>query len=305
MKKVSFPELFQARRDQFDLFFQNEVIPTIRNYSSSRLSNAIIYNFSSGKKIRPLLCISAFLSGSNKITPSYDSLFLASALECIHTYSLIHDDLPSMDNDTLRRGKPTCHVAYGEDLAILAGDALNSLGFFLVSKVIPRAGDEKLTSDLLRILHDGAGLSGMVDGQVIDLAVENQIYSADEQILLQIHSKKTGALIRASMLLGNRLRSDYSDRVDFIKQYADDLGILFQLTDDILDETGSHESLGKTPGKDRSTGKLTFVSLYGLEKSKKIANELVEKLINTANNFEPSTEIFFKELPIAISQRKS
>jgi geranylgeranyl diphosphate synthase type II len=305
MSKVSFLEIFQERRDQFDYFFQNEVFPIIRENSSANLHNAILYNFSSGKKIRPLLCLSSFLAGNNRVFPSHDVLYLASALECIHTYSLIHDDLPSMDNDSLRRGKPTCHVAFGEDLAILAGDALNSLGFYLISCVTPRNGDQSLHSDLIKILHNGSGLSGMVDGQVMDLSVEKGIIQSNEETLSTIHSKKTGALITASMLLGNRLRKDFQEKIESIVQYSKDLGILFQLTDDILDETGSHETLGKTPGKDRTSGKLTFVSLYGMEKSIKIAKDYVDQLISIAQKLEPSSEIFFKELPVAIYQRKS
>jgi geranylgeranyl diphosphate synthase type II len=221
----------------------------------------------------------------------------------MHTYSLIHDDLPSMDNDDFRRGIPTNHKQFSESTAILAGDALNSFSFYLLSKV-ESTDDLNLQRDLLEILHKGGGGPGMVSGQVIDIFYEKEKNPTYEN-LNQIHSLKTGALIVASILLGNRLRSDYKEREYTLRQYAEGLGILFQLTDDILDEESSLKELGKTPGKDVAKGKLTYPSLYGMDESKKIRNELVDRLKSLASKFVSEDDLSLQLLPDYIAQRKN
>jgi len=221
----------------------------------------------------------------------------------MHTYSLIHDDLPSMDNDDFRRGIPTNHKQFSESTAILAGDALNSFSFYLLSKV-ESLDDLNLQKDLLEILHEGGGGPGMVSGQVMDIFYEKEKNPTSEN-LNQIHSLKTGALIVASILLGNRLRSDFKEREDTLRQYAEGLGILFQLTDDILDEESSLKELGKTPGKDVAKGKLTYLSLYGMDESKKIRNELVDKLKSLASKFVSVDDLSLQLLPDYIAQRKN
>ncbi|WCL49817.1 polyprenyl synthetase family protein [Leptospira sp. GIMC2001] len=351
-----FSRLVTTRRSAFEDFFASSIHPLIRTKSHERLAQAMIYSLDAGgKKIRPILTISSYLASnqsldqksksqfhstldstsnpdSNKIS-SKDSildsnntelsiqeqnvLYLASACELIHTYSLIHDDLPAMDDDDLRRGLPTCHVKFSESTAILAGDALNSLGFYLISKVKLKSEEgnsvisdaDTLHADLLEILHAGAGMDGMVSGQSEDLEMEGK-FSTDPKlnsidVLERIHKRKTGALIIASLLLGNRLREDYKSRENLVYTYGEKLGLLFQMTDDILDHEGTKEELGKTPGKDAKGGKLTYVSHYGLEEAKSKVKNLIDDLVILAQELESQEEIFFKNLPIYIGLRKN
>jgi geranylgeranyl diphosphate synthase, type II len=263
-----------------------------------RLYDSCVYSLQAGgKRIRPLLLLLA--SGGE----TEDALFLGSAVECIHTYSLIHDDLPSMDNDDFRRGILTNHRQYSESTAILAGDALNSFSFYLMGKVSLRRKDSSLHGDLLEILHNGGGGPGMVSGQIMDISFEKEKDPSPEN-LKQIHSLKTGALIVASLLLGNRLREDFQLHEVVIRKYAEGLGILFQLTDDILDEESSLSELGKTPGKDSAKGKLTYPSFYGMEESKKIRKDLVDSLSDLAKTL-PSNNPIFQLLPTYIAERKN
>ena len=264
------------------------------------LYKAINYSLAAGgKRFRPVLCISAFQAGS-KSNVNKDIMYLASSLELIHTYSLIHDDLPSMDNDDLRRGKPSCHKQFSESTAILAGDAMNSLAFFLISRI----KDKSAIPDLLALLHTGAGGPGMVSGQMEDIENENKP-AVTGKILHSIHNKKTGALIQASMLMGNRLRKDFKKREKNITEYSRKLGLLFQITDDILDIEGSAQDIGKTPGKDSAKGKITFPSVYGLGKSRLMIEKLVKDMIQIATKLEPANEIFLKTMPEYIAKRKN
>ena len=228
---------------------------------------------------------------------------MASALECIHTYSLIHDDLPAMDNDDYRRGVLTCHKKFSESTAILAGDALNSFGFYLVSQL--EVKDSNLLIAILKLLHEGAGGPGMVSGQMEDLQLENNPEFFSEEILSSIHRKKTGALIVSSLLIGNRLSENWEQKEYSFRIYGEKLGLLFQITDDILDEESSFEELGKTPGKDAANGKLTYPALYGMEKTKRLRDEIKQELISIAQNLEDSNSIFFKKLPVYIAERKN
>lgn len=314
MVKVSsgFQELLDFRRKLFTKYFINSIYPLVQQGTHKRLASAVLYSLEAGgKKFRPVLTLSSYLVGSSS-SPSRDALVLAAAVELIHTYSLVHDDLPSMDNDELRRGIPTCHKKFSESTAILAGDALNSLGFYLVSRVEPKENDPQLIPDLYDILHEGAGISGMVSGQSEDLELEGKYgmppeesRQNPEETLYRIHSKKTGGLIQAAMLLGNRLRPDSNQRKENLIQYSKKLGLLFQITDDILDVIGDVKDLGKTPGKDASHGKLTFVTLYGMDQAKKMVESLVQEMVELAKALEPTHEIFFKELPFYIANRKS
>jgi geranylgeranyl diphosphate synthase, type II len=308
-----FLDLISLRKSLFGRYFVNHIYPFLQIKTHKRLSAAMLYSLEAGgKKFRPILTLSSFLANGNEAEPSNDTFLLASACELVHTYSLIHDDLPSMDNDDFRRGIPTCHTKFTDSTAILAGDGLNSLAFFLVSKVLPREDDMALVSDLFEIFHNGAGIYGMVSGQSEDLEMDGRFgpppqtsIENPEETLERIHNRKTGALIKTALLLGNRLRRDHAERVEHIQDYGNRLGLLFQLTDDILDVEGTKRDLGKTPGKDATNGKLTYVTLLGIEGAKRKSFELIEELVSIALKIESESEVFFKTLPFYLGQRKT
>jgi geranylgeranyl diphosphate synthase type II len=215
--------------------------------------------FAGGKRLRPALLMA---TGQTFGARAEDLIHSACALEMIHTYSLIHDDLPSMDNDDLRRGQPTCHVKFGEATAILAGDALQALAFQTIAE------DQALASGLrVRVIGEIARASGtpagMVAGQAHDLAAESIDVNTAE--LERIHHQKTGALIRAAARCGAIIAGLSDSELEAIAEYATHIGLLFQITDDLLDVTATAEDLGKTPGKDARSRKATYPALYGLE----------------------------------------
>ncbi|MDX1957707.1 MAG: polyprenyl synthetase family protein [Leptospiraceae bacterium] len=299
---MNFHELYSERKAQFESFFQDFIFSYINQNFHPNIAQACIYSLNAkGKRFRPVLAISSFLSIEETITKSI--LLAGSALECIHTYSLIHDDLPAMDNDDYRRGIPTCHKKFGEATAILAGDALNSLAFGLLSQMEFQE-DNQLIPDCIQTLHRGAGGSGMVSGQMEDLLSENNPNKSNIETLKKIHTEKTGALITSSILIGNRLTKDYSSRDSIVKQYGETLGILFQITDDILDEESTLEEMGKTPGKDLASGKLTYPAFFGMEKSKKLRDEARNELEELAIKMEKNGNFFLK-LPEYIANRKN
>jgi geranylgeranyl pyrophosphate synthase len=203
----------------------------------------------------------------------------ACALELIHTYSLIHDDLPAMDNDTLRRGRPTLHVVYGDGIAILAGDGLQAEAFALVARE-PAAGDRETMQrklEVLAVIAEAAGAAGMVGGQAIDLQAAGQAVGRnivlDGAGLRTMHGRKTGAIIRASAVSGALMAGASPDIVAAVDRFAADLGLAFQIVDDILDVEGSASELGKTAGKDAAGAKPTYPSLFGVERSRAMAGE--------------------------------
>ncbi|MCB1141585.1 MAG: polyprenyl synthetase family protein [Leptospiraceae bacterium] len=301
---TDFQRKIREDKEKFENFLSDRIFPEIQNKFSSKLSEACLYSLGSGgKRIRPILVLAGFSSGANPV--SDDLWYLATSVECIHSYSLIHDDLPAMDDDDFRRGKPTVHKKFDEATAILAGDALNSFAYYILSKVSPNQEDPSLLNDLLSILHDGSGGPGMVSGQAEDLANENNPEGFNEKTLRTIHSLKTGALILSSLLLGNRLRMDHRERHSDLKKYGENLGLLFQITDDILDEESSFQDLGKTPGKDTKSGKLTYPALYGMEKSKSLLNEISSEMEELSIHLESQEEYFFKTLPSYIVKRKN
>ncbi len=239
---------------QLDRLIPKESEPPERVHSAIRWSL-----FAGGKRFRPALLLAAgqtFGASGDRLLRS------ACALEMIHTYSLIHDDLPSMDNDDLRRGRPTCHVKFDQATAILAGDALQTLAFQTIAE------DEELTPalrvQLIAEIARAAGTpEGMVAGQAHDLDAESRAVSKME--LERIHHRKTGALIRAAARCGALIAGANEDELAAITEYATNLGLLFQITDDLLDVTATAEDLGKTPGKDARSRKATYPSLYGIE----------------------------------------
>ncbi len=231
------------------------------------LTQAMRYSLSAkAKRIRPLMCIASyqlFDTAIEKILP------LASAIEMIHTYSLIHDDLPAMDDDDLRRGLPTCHVKFGEDIAILAGDTLNTLAFEIIAEQLPQHYPAKLVLSAIKELAQACGTFGMAGGQVMDLKKPDDL--PDETYIHRLHALKTGALIRVSLILPGLLNEASPEIMLPLNHFGHHAGVLFQMVDDILDIIGTKEELGKTPQKDILQDKLTFISLYGLEKAQALA----------------------------------
>ncbi len=235
-----------------------------------------------GKRLRPILCLaSADAVGGNRTL----ALPAACAIELIHTYSLIHDDLPAMDDDTMRRGRPTLHVVAGEGMAILAGDGLLTHAFQLLSTE-PRTTDPELIArklDVIRIISAAAGPIGMVGGQAIDLACvrpdpqRRLLPPLDASGLSVMHSKKTGALIRAAAAAGAVMGGGSAEQVDAIDRAAGEFGLAFQIVDDVLDVEGASAELGKTAGKDAAAGKPTYPQLYGLDVSKRMARECLSR----------------------------
>jgi geranylgeranyl diphosphate synthase type II len=226
-----------------------------------------------GKRLRPILVIAgaeAVGGAAAEVMPT------ACALELIHTYSLIHDDLPAMDDDDYRRGRLTSHKVFGEAIAILAGDALLTLAFRLVADNASSVKDPRAAGDAVVELADAAGTAGMVGGQVVDIESEGKAVSAGT--LEYIHLHKTAALIRASLRVGARLAGGDAAAVAAISEAGRDLGLAFQIVDDILDVEGSLEQLGKTAGSDERKQKATYPALHGLEASRREARRLVERV---------------------------
>jgi len=221
--------------------------------------------FAGGKRFRPALLLAVgdtFGAAADRLLAS------ACALEMIHTYSLIHDDLPSMDDDDLRRGRPTCHVRFGEATATLAGDALQTLAFQTIAEDVNLAAQTRVL--VISELARGAGTPfGMVAGQAQDLEAESRAVTTDE--LQQIHRLKTGALILAAARCGAIIAAGTKEEIEVISEYAGNLGLLFQITDDLLDVTASAKDLGKTPGKDARSQKATYPALYGIESARQRA----------------------------------
>ncbi len=251
-----------------------------------------------GKRVRPSLVIEfAKLCRADE----KKALPFACAVEMVHTYSLIHDDLPCMDDDDLRRGKPSNHKVYGEDIALLAGDALLTLAFEIMSSDETAAliGDKACRRGV-NVLANYAGAGGMVGGQVIDLISENQ--SAPVEVLREMDYKKTACLIKASCELGCICANANESLISAASRYGECIGLAFQIVDDILDVTSSDEELGKPVGSDRQNSKSTYVSLLGVEKCRELVNELTNQAVNSLETFgEGAQEL--KELALRLAHR--
>ena len=248
-----------------------------------------------GKRIRPILCLQSadLYHISNEAILPY-----ASALEMIHTYSLIHDDLPAMDDDDLRRGKPTNHKVYGEAIAILAGDGLLNLAYeIMLNDLLHGYTDGKLKA--VHYIAKAAGIHGMVAGQVLDLQMENQRCDAD--LLKKIHRNKTGELLKASILAGVLVGGASEEDCYYWEQYADHLGLVFQITDDMLDVIGNVELMGKNTGMDSK--KNTYPQLFGLEKSVELAKCNANSALCCLEKIEKDT-YFFEELINQLLERE-
>lgn len=264
--QVSYPEEKRAMVEEaLRRFFPNtqkypEIIYEAMKYSL----------FSEAKRFRPILTLSAAEAldcDPKKVLPT------ACAIEFIHTYSLIHDDLPAIDNDDLRRGRPTCHVRFGEDIAILAGDALFAEAFYLTARK-QKAEPEQLVQ-VIGELAEASSVRGMVGGQVVDIISAGK--QANKETVEYIHLHKTAKLIAASVRIGAILAKASSEELKKFTDYSVHLGLAFQITDDILDIIGKKDKLGKTPGADLRQNKVTYPFLLGIEESKKIAKEEIDK----------------------------
>lgn len=245
-----------------------------------RLVEAMRYSmFAGGKRLRPFLVVtSADLFAVSKER----SLRVAAAIECIHCYSLIHDDLPAMDDDDMRRGQPTCHKKFDEATAILAGDALMSLAFEILADPATHP-DANVRCDLIRALAGASGLHGMVGGQIIDLAAENEDLDMGE--ITRLQQLKTGALICFSVEAGAILGKARPHMRQLLQGYAHDLGLAFQITDDLLDHEGDPVEVGKATGKDATRGKATFVSLMGPGRARQQADMLADQAVEHLAEF--------------------
>lgn len=259
-------------------YFNPAIIPSI-------LQESVVYSLTAGgKRIRPILCIASYeaCDGMGYIVP------YATAIEFIHTYSLIHDDLPAMDNDDLRRGKPTNHKVFGEGIAILAGDGLLTEAFTILSN---RDYADISSDTLLKVISEiskAAGLRGMVAGQAYDLISEGK--KPDEKIVEFIHLYKTAAMIRASVKIGGLLAESSEDKIRRLEAYGEAIGLAFQIVDDILDIESTTEEMGKPKGSDIERGKMTYPRVFGIEKSKEKARELINKALEALSIFDKKAE---------------
>ena len=273
-------EFLSVQKDRVDTYLDEFLLPETDKPES--IHKAIRYSvFSGGKRFRAGLCIAAcetFGGDSERILP------VASGIELIHTYSLIHDDLPCMDDDDLRRGKPTLHRAYGENIAVLAGDALNALAFHLFS----------LADDcrIIRILAEAIGTEGMIGGQVADVESSGKDDIGKDEVQF-IHTHKTAALIRASLEMGTVVAGAPESQLRIIGEFGSLIGLAFQIVDDILDIEGSSEVLGKDVGSDEQLDKATYPKVFGLDHSKEIAHSMIADSQNVLKRLDVEAEMLY------------
>ena len=264
-----------------------------------RIMEAMAYALlGDGKRLRPFLMLeTARMFGEE--TPGIWQA--AAALECVHVYSLIHDDLPCMDNDDLRRGKPTVHKAYDEALAVLAGDGLLTLAFEIMAtdSIHPNAN---IRLKLISELAANAGTHGMIGGQVIDIYAGE--LAQDEALITQLQALKTGALMHYAVIAGGRLAGANGDDLHNLSTYADALGLAFQIRDDILDVEGDSQTMGKRTNKDDGLGKATFVSIHGLEGAKAMAHELGERAKRALTPYGDKADILYSTVDFVLNRQK-
>ena len=240
--------------------------------------------FAGGKRLRPVLAIQSAVTVAGGIPSGIGKL--GAALEMLHTYSLIHDDLPALDNDDLRRGKPTCHVVFGEAIAILAGDALQTTAYEVLAGLDCPAAS---TVEIIRLIAQATGtVDGMIGGQVLDLEGEHQKPTA--ALVEAIHRAKTGALIRVSVVAGGIFAGATSEQAARLDTFGRKAGLAFQIVDDVLDVTQDSEQLGKTAGKDLTSDKATWPAVFGLDQSLKDADRLIQEAFTALDPFDPNAE---------------
>lgn len=269
-----------------------------KNSYNRRIYDAMYYSLNlGGKRIRPIL----FLITYSMYKINYEEVIpIAAAIEMIHTYSLIHDDLPCMDNDDFRRGKPSNHKVFGDGIAVLAGDALLNEAMNVMFKFCLKKGKKELKACSEIAL--AAGADGMIGGQVVDILSEGKNISRDE--LFYMHNKKTGALITSSIICGAIMGDAPEDDLALLKEFGEKLGLAFQIKDDILNVEGNRDILGKSINSDKENNKTNFISTYGLEESKKMCFNLTQECIALLNKLKKDTSLL-KDITLFLLDRKS
>lgn len=291
---MNFKEELEQKTEQLEAVLK-QYLPQEEGYAK-KVIEAMNYSIlAGGKRLRPMLMretAALFGDAGEMIKP-----FMA-ALEMIHNYSLVHDDLPAMDNDEYRRGRKTTHVVYGEGMAVLAGDGLLNYAFETAASAFDMAKDPEdycKIGKAMQVLAGKAGIYGMIGGQCADLNAEEAEEEISEEMLLYIHEHKTAALIQAAMMIGAILTGASDEEITAVEQCAYNIGIAFQIQDDILDVTGSQEVLGKPIGSDEKNHKLTYVSMHGLEESKEQVAELSKEAVTILTSF-PKRNLFLEQL---------
>jgi geranylgeranyl diphosphate synthase type II len=264
----------------------------------SRLADAMRYSLmSGGKRLRPNLCLAAAEAVGGSMEAALPT---ACALEMIHTYSLIHDDLPAMDDDQMRRGRPTCHVAFDEATAILAGDALLTLAFEVLASMSAVLPERCL--EVIRVIAVAAGPGGMVQGQMMDM--ESEGTKLTDEALKKLHSLKTGAMIEAALACGAILAGGNPSEIDAVREYGKSIGLAFQVVDDILNVEGDPVVMGKAAGTDRVRRKNSYPERFGLEKSKEFAQNLLQMAIHAIAGFDAGADALRALAHYVVDRRK-
>ncbi len=281
ISKDSFLEAYLQDRRKIVEEALHWYLPT-ENNTPPEIYKAVHYSvFAGGKRIRPILCLAAAEAVSGDLA---QVMPVACALEFIHTYSLIHDDLPSMDNDDFRRGKPTCHKVFGENIAILAGDALLTEAFIVLSRAekLKYSAEKRLA--VIQEISQAAGIAGMVGGQTLDVLSEKS--RPDREVLYEIHRRKTGALITAAVKSGAIMSNARENKIKSLAAYGMNIGMAFQIADDILNVEGDSELMGKGTGSDTAAGKVTYPSLMGMDFAKAQLQKHVDAAIASLTIFD-------------------
>jgi geranylgeranyl diphosphate synthase, type II len=275
----------------------DRLLPSATRYPSS-IHQAMRHSvFAGGKRLRPILCIETAQMVGGCVPIGVEEL--GAALEMLHTYSLIHDDLPALDNDDLRRGRPTCHKVFGDAIAILAGDALQTQAYEVLAKL--ECDSEARVAIIAEIAHATGTIDGMIGGQVMDLEAEHT--RPDAKTLEYIHRSKTGALLTVSVVTGGFYAGATDAQVQNLRDFGVNIGLAFQIVDDVLDVTQTSEQLGKTAGKDTASEKVTYPALFGIEASLKKADELIAKADAALDGFGDRSQTL-REIAAFLVERK-
>ena len=298
---MSWKNRLQTRVEEVEQVIQS-FLPEETGYQKTVLEAMNYSVLAGGKRLRPMLMEETYklFGGNGKIVEPF-----MAAMEMIHTYSLVHDDLPAMDNDEYRRGRKTTHVVYGEGMAILAGDGLLNYAFETALKAFDMEPANPLIGKALQVLAKKAGVYGMIGGQTADIEAENMEQSkVSNDLLLFIHENKTAALIQSSMMIGAILAGACEEDIKAMEKIAYNVGIAFQIQDDILDITSSLEVLGKMTGSDEKNNKVTYVTLNGMEKSKEDVEKLSKEALVLLNSFENKNEFLNQLIEELITREK-
>jgi len=294
-------QYIDAKRKQVDAAL-GKYLPEEKSTLAEHIKAMRYSLFAGGKRVRPILCLAAAESVHDFNDEFPEPVMLtACALECIHTYSLIHDDLPAMDDDDLRRGKPTNHIVFGEAGAILAGDSLLTYAFDLLSRDTHTTISAQDRVKIISLISKAVGPEGMVGGQFLDLTHEGKEVHYD--MLREIHSRKTGALITASVQSGGILGSCTAKQFQALTRYGEKIGLAFQIVDDLLNVEGTEEQLGKAAGSDAARNKATYPALFGLEQTRKKAQEAIQQALAALDKFDARADML-RDLAQYIISRK-